>query len=184
MVLPRFLRVFAKPGSPNRGAATIPPKCSRVRYSTAPIQLFPLYLLRRHVLEGAYNDSWFGHRRRLRYRSGQRGYAVEHRYGLGQTEIQKLRSCRRQHDVAGLQIAVNHTVAVRYHQIVHAVLTTHVVQHTNVRMIQRRDGFGFALESLLANWIAENCSRQNLDGDSAFEARVSSAIDLAHAAGT
>jgi hypothetical protein len=56
------------------------------------------------------------------------------------------------------------------------------MQHTNVRMIQARDGLGFALKPLLANCVRGELRGQNLDGDSAFQPRVAGAVDFAHAA--
>jgi hypothetical protein len=38
-----------------------------------------------------------------------------------------------------------------HHQVIDPILTPNVMQHTDVWMIQARDGFGFALEALLAN---------------------------------
>jgi hypothetical protein len=34
-----------------------------------------------------------------------------------------------------------------------AILSANVVQNANVRMVQARDGLGFALEALAQNWI-------------------------------
>jgi len=40
-----------------------------------------------------------------------------------------------------------------HHQIVDAVLASHVVQRADVRMVQTGDGLGFAFEALLADRI-------------------------------
>ena len=69
-----------------------------------------------------------------------------------------------------------------HHQIIDTILTPHVVQHTNVRMIQAGDGFRFALEALLANGIAGKMCWENFDGNGALQPRVPRTIHLAHPA--
>ena len=66
-------------------------------------------------------------------------------------------------------------------EVVRSILMADVVQHADVRMIQTGNGFGFALEALLANGIIRKLRRQDLDGDRAVEPRVSRAEDFAHA---
>ncbi len=51
-------------------------------------------------------------------------------------------------------------------------------------MVQRGNGAGFALEALLGLEIGRKMRRKNLDGDSAFEARVAREVHFAHAAST
>jgi hypothetical protein len=69
-----------------------------------------------------------------------------------------------------------------HHQVIDPILTPNVMQHADVRMIQARDGFGFALEALLANRIRRELRWQNLDCHGALEARVSRPIHFAHPA--
>ena len=60
---------------------------------------------------------------------------------------------------------------VLHDQEVEAVGVTDVVQHADVRMADRGDGAGFALESFARVVLGDAC-RQNLDGDRAIGARV------------
>jgi len=57
----------------------------------------------------------------------------------------------------------------------------HVIEVTNVGMIQGGNGARFALEALFEFRIVGEMSRQDLDGHRAVEARIASAIDFAHA---
>ena len=50
-------------------------------------------------------------------------------------------------------------------------------------MIQRGNGAGFALETLLEFGIVGEMSRENLDSYSAIEARVFRPVDFSHTAG-
>ena len=68
-------------------------------------------------------------------------------------------------------------------QEVGTVLRADVVEMADVRMIQRGNGAGFALETLLKFGIVGEMSGENLDGNGAIEARVFRAVHLAHAAG-
>jgi hypothetical protein len=54
----------------------------------------------------------------------------------------------------------------------------------DVRMIQRGNGAGFALKTLLEFGIVGEVSGENLDRNNAIEARVFRAVYLPHAAGT
>ena len=53
----------------------------------------------------------------------------------------------------------------------------------DVRMVQRREHFGFALKASKPIVVSRERGRQNLNGDLAFELRVRRAVDLAHPAG-
>ena len=55
-----------------------------------------------------------------------------------------------------------------HHQIVQTVLTSHVIQHADVRMVQAGDVFGFALEALPQCRIIGQMRRKNLEGDNAL----------------
>ena len=59
---------------------------------------------------------------------------------------------------------------VLHDQEVEAVGVTDVVQHADVRMADRGDGAGFALESFARVAVLGDACRQNLDGDRAIEA--------------
>ncbi|MGC9987794.1 MAG: hypothetical protein ABSC07_04325 [Terriglobales bacterium] len=50
-------------------------------------------------------------------------------------------------------------------------------------MVQRRDGAGFAVETLLSVGIVRKMTGQDLNGDGAIEASVLGAVYLAHTAG-
>jgi hypothetical protein len=63
------------------------------------------------------------------------------------------------------------------------VLRADVVEMADVRMIQRGNGAGFALKALLEFGIVGEMSGENLDGDSAIEARVFRPVDFSHTAG-
>jgi len=58
-----------------------------------------------------------------------------------------------------------------------------VVQRADVRVGQRRDGPGFALEALTELGIGCERFGQDLDGDGAIQPRVARPIDLSHSAG-
>ena len=52
-----------------------------------------------------------------------------------------------------------------------------------MRVVQRRDGSGFAIEPLAQIGIGGDVRGQDLDGDRAIEAGIARLVDLAHAAG-
>src|SRR6187402_194893 len=57
------------------------------------------------------------------------------------------------------------------------------MQGEDVRMRQRRDGFGFAIEARQPLRITRDGFRKNLDRDVSIESRIARAIDLSHPAG-
>src|SRR5450432_3869915 len=71
---------------------------------------------------------------------------------------------------------------VFHHQIVDSIVVTHIVESTDVRMIQGRDRACFAVESLLGLRVFRKMRRKNLDGDDALEPCIQRTINLAHAA--
>jgi hypothetical protein len=71
-----------------------------------------------------------------------------------------------------------------HHQIVHAILRTNVVQNTNVRVIQSRNGLGFPFESLLPHRITRKLLRKNFDRHVPPQPRIPRAIHLSHPART
>ena len=68
------------------------------------------------------------------------------------------------------------------HEVRDIILLADVEERADVRMTQRRNEPGFAVEALPELRFAGERGRQNLDGDDPIEARVTGAIDLAHAA--
>ena len=72
---------------------------------------------------------------------------------------------------------------ILHHQEVGAVLMAYVVQHADVRMLQLRDDFGFALEAGTQLGVRHQLRVQNLDSDGAIQAGVARAVDFAHSAG-
>ena len=71
-----------------------------------------------------------------------------------------------------------------HHQITDAVLTAHIVQHANVRMVQAGNGFRFALKSLLAHRIGGKLSWQNLHRHIALQPRIPRSVHFTHPART
>jgi len=65
-------------------------------------------------------------------------------------------------------------------QEISAVLRADVKERTDIRMIQRGDGFGFPLEAQLARRIGGKMCRKNFDGNGPLETGVASAVDFAH----
>ena len=70
----------------------------------------------------------------------------------------------------------------RHDEEVGAVVLADIVERADVRVIEGRDRFGFALESLAAIRVGRGFVGQNLDRDGAIEPAVFRAIHLAHAA--
>ena len=129
---------------------------------------------------------------------------------FGQAEIYELdRPIACDQDVGGLQVAVQdpsivsglqcardldrladrfglrdrtaqrHAVDVLEHEIARP----DVVQLTDVRMVQGRDGPRFVFESTQAIRVIGDRRREHLDGDCAIEPRVAGFVDLTHPAG-
>ena len=73
---------------------------------------------------------------------------------------------------------------VLHHQEVNVFVMTHVKDGTDVRMAERGQHPGFALESLFQIRITRDMRGENLDGDRSVEPRVPRLVDLAHPAGT
>ena len=67
-------------------------------------------------------------------------------------------------------------------QIHHPTLFADIMQGHDVGMIQRRDGFGFALKSLPAGLIERKLGRQNFERHFTVQTRVTRAEHFAHAA--
>ena len=64
-----------------------------------------------------------------------------------------------------------------------AVLMAHVVERADVRMIERGDRSGFAIEPLTKRGVEPGRWGDDLDRDSAVQPRIPSTVDLTHAAG-
>jgi len=77
-----------------------------ISYSTAPSEKGHVLVRAEHRAGGGQR---FAHRRRHR----EIGVAVETAVGLGEPEIQELGPRRREHDVAGFDVAVDDTLAMR-----------------------------------------------------------------------
>ena len=61
---------------------------------------------------------------------------------------------------------------------------THVVQRTDMGMIQARDRARFSLETFFERGAIRQMARKHFDGDRAIEPRVFGLVDLPHAAGS
>jgi hypothetical protein len=70
-----------------------------------------------------------------------------------------------------------------HHQIRHVARAADVVHDADVRMIEVGEKPGFPLEALVQLRGFRHYCRQNLDGDSAIEARIAGSIHLSHPAG-
>src|SRR5262249_55563271 len=125
---------------------------------------------------------------------------------LGQSEVQNLDSGLAEQNIAGFDVPMDNAQAVSgfesfenlqpvargvfhrqrtanrlafdtlHYQVAVAVARSDVVQRANVRVVERGERLGLALEAL-----AERAF-DGLDGDGAIEARVARLVDLAHAA--
>ena len=71
---------------------------------------------------------------------------------------------------------------VLHHEVLDAVLASDIMKDADVRMIQLRDRFRFALEALFPLRNFSEVFRQNFDGDGAVEASVFGFVNLAHPA--
>ena len=65
-------------------------------------------------------------------------------------------------------------------QVVGAILMANIVQRANIRMIERRDGTGFAVEALLSFGTLRKMVGKDFDRDRAIESRIERTIDFAH----
>jgi hypothetical protein len=72
---------------------------------------------------------------------------------------------------------------ILHHEVADAVLLSDIMEGADVGMVQRRDGSGFAVETLPGVGILGKLRRKNFDGNSAIQASVARAIDFTHAAG-
>jgi hypothetical protein len=67
-------------------------------------------------------------------------------------------------------------------EIRHASLIAHVVQRTDVWMIEARDAAGFAVESIAKLRVGGEHIGQDLDGHDPIQPRITRAIDFTHPA--
>ena len=72
---------------------------------------------------------------------------------------------------------------VLHYQEIDFCLFAYVIENADMSVLQRRDGFGFALEPRAQIRVRGEMRRQDFDGYRAIEPCVSGAIDLAHTAG-
>ena len=70
---------------------------------------------------------------------------------------------------------------VLHHHVAGAILVADVVEHADVRMVQRSNGAGLALKSLAQILALGDVFGQDLDGDGAVEASVARLVHFAHA---
>ena len=82
-------------------------------------------------------------------------------------------------DARGQRLALH----VLHHHVTGAVLVADVVEHADVRMIQRSNGAGFAFEAGAQILALGDVFGQDLDGDGAVEPGVAGFVHLAHASG-
>ena len=69
------------------------------------------------------------------------------------------------------------------YEVLGVVLSADVVQAADVRVIERRDRLGLALEPCAELRVTRQLRREHLHGDLAVEARIAGLIHLAHASG-
>ena len=69
------------------------------------------------------------------------------------------------------------------HEVLGVVLSTDVVQAADVRVIERRDRLGLALEAGAELRVGRQLRREHLHRDLAVKARIAGLIHLAHASG-
>ena len=105
---------------------------------------------------------------RRRQRVGQRDREIEH--------ARKRKSARRHQPVEALSLDQLHG------QEADPVRLLDRVERDDVRVVERRDGLGLALEARQAVGMGGHVLGQHLDRDLAAEPRVARAIDLAHPA--
>jgi hypothetical protein len=72
---------------------------------------------------------------------------------------------------------------VLHHHVAGAILVADVVEHADVRVVERSHGAGFALEALPEVLALGDMFGQDLDGDEAIEARVTRFVHFAHTPG-
>src|SRR6185295_6388371 len=70
------------------------------------------------------------------------------------------------------------------HERVDAARVLEAINRGDVRMIERREDFGFSTKPREAIRITRHGPRQNLDRDLTLQLRVGRAVDLSHSAGT
>jgi hypothetical protein len=69
---------------------------------------------------------------------------------------------------------------ILHHQKIHAILAADVIKHTDVWMLQSRDGLGLALETGPQVRVLAEMGRQELGGDFAVKAGIPRPVDFAH----
>ena len=73
-------------------------------------------------------------------------------------------------------------LAELHYQILDTVLTPDVVEDADVRVTECGDGFRLAFETDAKSRVAGKLARQKLDGHTAIQTRVASAVDFTHSA--
>ena len=70
---------------------------------------------------------------------------------------------------------------VLHHHVPGAILVADVVEHANIRVVQRRHSAGFAFETGAQVFSLGDMFGQDLDGDGAVEASVAGLVHFSHA---
>jgi hypothetical protein len=73
---------------------------------------------------------------------------------------------------------------VLHHQKIDAILAADIIEHTDVGVLQARDGLGLALETGTELLVLTEVRRKDFDRNLAVEPRVASPIHLAHTPST
>jgi len=96
--------------------------------------------------------------------------------GIAQSLIERQRTFRQ-------PVGKRLTLQLLHHQEIHPFLVADIVKGADVRMIQAGNGVRLTFEPFTHVWITGEMIWKDLYRDGAIEARIFSAIDLAHAAG-
>src|SRR5262249_22318242 len=87
--------------------------------------------------------------------------------------------------VNGLRQRKRSTERFTLDKLHHQIVWSHIIKRTDVRMIQRSDGQGFAREALFKDGgMISRIWREDLDGNFPVEAQIRCAIHLSHATGS
>lgn len=70
---------------------------------------------------------------------------------------------------------------VLHHHVIDVTFAANVVEDADVRVLERRDGAGFAFEALEDVLAPGDVRGENFEGDRAVQARVAGLVDFAHA---
>jgi hypothetical protein len=71
-----------------------------------------------------------------------------------------------------------------HHQELDSLLMTYVVKGANIRVLERCDGSGFALEALQPRRIGRQRAWDHFDGNNSIQPNIPGAVHLTHSAGS